>query len=150
MIDGLRLPHYNLESYKKKPEQQDDFELGRQVALVGIFKSRFLKRLESSIEAFSISIRRALEFAKTFSEYGVGRDRYEMLCGSVFDVLPTIETQFDTVLLFGFFYHTHRHVELLELTVTIGFCVGLGRAFNVLDIARDFDVNWSREPANPR
>ena len=39
-------------------------------------------------------------------------------------------------------------VELLELTVTIGFCVGLGRAFNVLDIARDFDVNWSREPAD--
>lgn len=68
-IDGLSLPHYNLESYKKKAEQQDDFELGRQVALVGIFKSRFLKRLESSIEAFSISIRRALEFAKTFAEY---------------------------------------------------------------------------------
>jgi hypothetical protein len=37
--------------------------------LVGIFKSRFLKRLESSIEAFRISIRRALEFAKTFAEY---------------------------------------------------------------------------------
>jgi alkylhydroperoxidase family enzyme len=36
--------------------------------------------------------------------------------------------------------------ELLELTVTIGFCVGLGRAFQVLDIARDFDVLWSREP----
>lgn len=68
-IDGLRLPHYNLESYKKKADQQDDFELGRQVALVGIFKSRFLKRLESSIEAFSISIRRALEFVKTFAEY---------------------------------------------------------------------------------
>jgi Helicase conserved C-terminal domain len=39
------------------------------VALVGIFKSRFLKRLESSIEAFRISIRRALEFVKTFAEY---------------------------------------------------------------------------------
>ena len=36
--------------------------------------------------------------------------------------------------------------ELLELTVTIGFCVGLGRAYQVLDIARDFDVLWSREP----
>jgi AhpD family alkylhydroperoxidase len=40
-------------------------------------------------------------------------------------------------------------VELLELVVTIGFCVGLGRAFNVLDIARDFDVNWSKEPPAP-
>jgi alkylhydroperoxidase family enzyme len=40
--------------------------------------------------------------------------------------------------------------EMLELTVTAGFCVGLGRAFQVLDIARDFDVLWSREPADPR
>jgi alkylhydroperoxidase family enzyme len=39
--------------------------------------------------------------------------------------------------------------ELLELTMTIGFCVGIGRAFQVLDIARDFDVLWSREPKNP-
>ena len=48
---------------------RDDWELGRQVALVGIFKSRYLKRLESSIDSFRISIRRALEFVKTFSEY---------------------------------------------------------------------------------
>ena len=37
--------------------------------------------------------------------------------------------------------------ELLELTAIAGFCVGFGRAFQVLDIAVDFDVNWSREPA---
>ncbi len=36
--------------------------------------------------------------------------------------------------------------ELLELTITCGFCVGMGRAFQVLDLARDFDVHWSREP----
>jgi len=68
-IESLRLPHYNLESYKRSDDQQDEFELGRQEALVGIFKSRFLKRLESSIDAFRISIRRALEFAKTYDEY---------------------------------------------------------------------------------
>jgi superfamily II DNA or RNA helicase len=68
-IESLNLAHYNLESYKRLRQEQDDFELGRQVALVGIFKSRFLKRLESSIEAFRISIRRALEFVKTFAEY---------------------------------------------------------------------------------
>ncbi len=51
---------------KRSRQEQDDFELGRQVALVGIFKSRFLKQLESSIDAFRISIRRALEFVKTF------------------------------------------------------------------------------------
>ena len=68
-IESLNLAHYSLESYKRSEKEQDDFELGRQVALVGIFKSRFLKRLESSIDAFRISIRRALEFVKTFAEY---------------------------------------------------------------------------------
>ena len=68
-IEALHLAHYNLETYKRSGEQQDDFELGREQALVGIFKSRFLKRLESSIEAFRISIARALTFAKTFDEY---------------------------------------------------------------------------------
>jgi superfamily II DNA or RNA helicase len=66
-IEGLNLAHYNLESYKQS--DQNDFELGRQAALVGIFKSRFLKRLESSIDAFRISIRRALEFVQTFTDY---------------------------------------------------------------------------------
>lgn len=36
--------------------------------------------------------------------------------------------------------------ELLELTVTIGFCVGMGRAYQVLGVERDFDVLWSKEP----
>jgi alkylhydroperoxidase family enzyme len=40
--------------------------------------------------------------------------------------------------------------EMLELTVTVGFCVGLGRAYQVLDVARDFDVLWSREPERER
>jgi len=40
----------------------------------------------------------------------------------------------------------YSDVEILELTVTAGFCVGMGRAYQVLDIARDFDVLWSREP----
>jgi alkylhydroperoxidase family enzyme len=40
--------------------------------------------------------------------------------------------------------------ELLELTITAGFCVGMGRALQVLDISRDFDVMWSREPDSQR
>ena len=68
-IERLNLAHYNLEAYKATDAAKDDFELGREEALVGIFKSRFLKRLESSIDAFRISIRRALEFVKTFDEY---------------------------------------------------------------------------------
>lgn len=68
-IEKLRLAPYNLEAYKKKGIQQDLFEIGREEALVGIFKSRYLKRFESSIEAFRISVRRALEFIKTFESY---------------------------------------------------------------------------------
>lgn len=65
-INQLNLSPYSLEEYKKADLERDDLELGREQALVGIFKTRFLKRFESSVEAFRISIRRALEFQKTF------------------------------------------------------------------------------------
>jgi len=68
-VDNLKLAPYNLEAYKRAGVQIDEFEAGREQALVGIFKSRYLKRFESSIEAFRISIRRALEFLKTFESY---------------------------------------------------------------------------------
>lgn len=68
-IDALKLAPYNLESYKKKGVAVDEFEVGREQALVGIFKSRYLKRFESSIAAFRVSVRRALEFQKTFESY---------------------------------------------------------------------------------
>ncbi|RJQ50197.1 MAG: helicase [Nitrospiraceae bacterium] len=68
-IEKLKLPPYNLESYKKAGIKRDEFEAGREEALVGIFKSRYLKRFESSIAAFRISIKRALEFQKTFESY---------------------------------------------------------------------------------
>ena len=68
-IEGLKLPPYNLENYKKAGVDVDEFEAGRGTALVGIFKSRYLKRFESSIEAFRISVSRALTFIKTFESY---------------------------------------------------------------------------------
>lgn len=68
-IENLTLAPYNLESYKKEDVAVDSFELGREQALVGIFKSRYLKRFESSIEAFRISVRRALQFQKTFESH---------------------------------------------------------------------------------
>jgi superfamily II DNA or RNA helicase len=68
-IESLRLAPYNLEDYKKAGVAIDKFEAGREEALVGIFKSRYLKRFESSIEAFRISVRRALAFLKTFESY---------------------------------------------------------------------------------
>ena len=64
-IEGLTLAPYKVESYKKKEAIKDDqnhkWEEGREIALVGIFKTRFLKRLESSIESFRLSLRRALD-----------------------------------------------------------------------------------------
>lgn len=68
-VERLKLAPYNLESYKKTGIKKDEFEEGREQALVGIFKSRYLKRFESSVAAFRISIRRALEFQKTFESY---------------------------------------------------------------------------------
>jgi len=68
-IEGLRLAPYRLETYKKQGIERDQFEEGREEALVGIFKSRYLKRFESSIDAFRISVRRALEFLETFESY---------------------------------------------------------------------------------
>ena len=68
-IDGLRLAPYRLESFKRQGVTRDEFEEGREDALAGIFKSRYLKRFESSVEAFRISVRRALEFIKTFESY---------------------------------------------------------------------------------
>ena len=68
-IESLMLAPYRLETYKRKDIQRDQFEVGREEALAGIFKSRYLKRFESSIEAFRISVRRALEFLETFESY---------------------------------------------------------------------------------
>jgi superfamily II DNA or RNA helicase len=68
-VEDLNLAPYNLEAYKKADAEKDEFEAGRQEALVGIFKSRYLKRFESSVEAFRISLERALKFFQTFESY---------------------------------------------------------------------------------
>ena len=72
-IDALSLAPYKLEAYRKKEAIKDEedhkWEEGREKALVGIFKTRFLKRLESSIEAFRLSLRRALTFEETYKDY---------------------------------------------------------------------------------
>ena len=76
-IDSLSLAPYKLETYKKPSaiadEEKHKFEQGREEGLVGIFKTRFLKRLESSIEAFRLSLRRALTFEETYKDYLLDR-----------------------------------------------------------------------------
>ncbi|MCH8146927.1 MAG: toprim domain-containing protein [Planctomycetes bacterium] len=72
-IECLSLAPYRLESYRKKSairdEQEHEFDTGREKGLVGIFKTRFLKRLESSIYAFRESLRRALVFEETYLDF---------------------------------------------------------------------------------
>ncbi|MXY19947.1 MAG: helicase, partial [Dehalococcoidia bacterium] len=68
-VEGLRLAPYQLETYKRAGVERDEFEQGREEALAGIFRSRYLKRFESSVDAFRITVRRALEFTKTFESY---------------------------------------------------------------------------------
>ena len=68
-IEDLTLAPYNLETYLKSSEKKNEFEAGREEALVGIFKTLYLKRFESSIASFRISIRRALSYMKTFKDF---------------------------------------------------------------------------------
>jgi superfamily II DNA or RNA helicase len=68
-IEQLTLVPYQLEKYKKAGVEKDIFEEGREAALAGIFKTRYLKRFESSLEAFRISVARALQFHRTFSDF---------------------------------------------------------------------------------
>ena len=72
-IDRLSLAPYKLEAYRKesaiRDEQEHEWATGRAKGFVGIFKTRFLKRLESSVSAFRESLRRALVFEETYRDY---------------------------------------------------------------------------------
>jgi hypothetical protein len=68
-IENLKLAPYDLETYKTDPDARDPMLVGRGQALVGIFKSRYLKRLESSVAAFRISVFRLMEYMRTFQHY---------------------------------------------------------------------------------
>jgi superfamily II DNA or RNA helicase len=66
-IERLNLVAYNLERYKKK--NQNEQEVRQREALAGIFKTNFLKRLESSIKAFLVSVRNQQHFQERFQEF---------------------------------------------------------------------------------
>ncbi|MCZ6834244.1 MAG: C-terminal helicase domain-containing protein, partial [Planctomycetota bacterium] len=68
-IESLSLAPYALETYRKPEYQVDELERGREKGLVGIFKTRFLKRLESSIEAFRLSLKRAVVFEQAYLDF---------------------------------------------------------------------------------
>lgn len=50
-----------------------------------------------------------------FKKYNIDKMKYKFHRGSVFDVLPTLHTPYDIVLLMGFLGHTYKHPELFSL-----------------------------------
>ena len=88
-IEDLKLVPYDLETYKANPDDQDAMLAGRGQALVGIFKSRYLKRLESSVAAFRISVFRLMEYLLTFRHYVHGNVLLEPM--DFWKLLGTIE-----------------------------------------------------------
>src|SRR3989344_6142500 len=65
--EKLTMAYYNILRYKKEnlQTQEEILALNRMMAIGGIFKTILLKRLESSIEAFRISVGRHIKFLKT-------------------------------------------------------------------------------------
>ncbi len=65
--EKLTMAYYNILRYKKEnlQTQEEIMALNRMIAIGGIFKTILLKRLESSIEAFRISVSRHIKFLKT-------------------------------------------------------------------------------------
>ncbi len=62
----LTMAYYKILQYKKQELQTQDeiLALNRMIAIGGIFKTILLKRLESSVDSFRISIRRHIHFLK--------------------------------------------------------------------------------------
>ena len=67
----LKMPYYRILKYKKEEKltQEEEWALNRMIALEGIFRTILLKRLESSLEAFRISINRHIRFLEKLKDY---------------------------------------------------------------------------------
>jgi superfamily II DNA or RNA helicase len=68
LIESLALVSFNLEAYRLTDidSAETKQEIERSQALIGILKTLYLKRLESSLTALEISIRRQKEFQERF------------------------------------------------------------------------------------
>lgn len=76
-IENLNLISFNIEKFRRDEEVDKEVERVRQYsnALIGLLKTLYLKRLESSLVAFEISIRRQLEFQKRFYDFLVNQGK---------------------------------------------------------------------------
>ncbi|MCX7978774.1 MAG: helicase-related protein, partial [Bdellovibrionaceae bacterium] len=66
LFEKLGLEVYNPEAFLQKPTHEQQLERQRNEALIGLIKSLLLKRFESSVEAFRISVQRQIEFHERF------------------------------------------------------------------------------------
>lgn len=66
MIEALRLPAYNAEAFKHSPSIVNKRQEQTNSSLIGLLKTNLLKRFESSVEAFRISIHRLRGFEDRF------------------------------------------------------------------------------------
>ena len=64
-IEALRLVSYNIEQFRHEGQKET---IDRNNALIGILKTLWLKRLESSVQAFAESIKNQERFQKRFFE----------------------------------------------------------------------------------
>ncbi len=74
-VEALKLAAYNVEAYRKDKDEESREIEARNNALIGIMKTTFLKRLESSLTAFEISVRRAAAFQQRFFDVLVKEGR---------------------------------------------------------------------------
>lgn len=65
-IENLSLVSYNLEQFRTA---RDETTVERGNAIIGIIKTTFLKRLESSLAAFRVSVERQARFQRRFCEF---------------------------------------------------------------------------------
>ena len=70
-INNLALISFNIEEYRHDDQVDKEVERVRQYsnALIGLLRTLYLKRLESSLTAFEVSIRRQQEFQKRFYDF---------------------------------------------------------------------------------
>lgn len=62
--DGLTMAYYRMLEYRKDEikTEEERLQLGRMISIGGIFRTILLKRLESSVDAFRISVKRQIDF----------------------------------------------------------------------------------------
>ncbi|GAA5528203.1 helicase-related protein [Herpetosiphon gulosus] len=94
VIEGLRLPVYNPEGYKRALTTSEKRQEHTNQALNGLLKANLLKRFESSVAAFRISIHRLRGFIE---RYGQELQQGHLLQSGVYRLLLQLEEDGDSL-----------------------------------------------------